>query len=85
MDKIIRFTFNETKELRGLSVEELSLKEALMNVLKRNKLFTIGDIIDNWNRLDRFDNLGETKAKNIRAAMHSFLLQNGYVYDHELA
>ena len=63
-----------TKNVCGISIEELSLSVRGFNVLKRSNLDTIGDVIDAMNdkKLMSLRNLGEKTSREIKTKIVNF-------------
>ena len=56
------------KHLRDISIAELSLSQRATNVLCRNKIDSIGLLMDKMEKLHMMRNCGETTAKEIKNA-----------------
>ena len=54
----IKFPIKETRELLATSIEALNLDNRSHNALLRNGIKTVGDIIQNTNRLIKFKGFG---------------------------
>ena len=64
----IEFPISVTKEFREKSIDDMFLKLRASNVLKRRKVNTFGQVIDNFEELAHFKNCGATTAKEIKNA-----------------
>lgn len=69
-----RMNLSFTKKVCDVPAEELSLSVRGFNVLKRNNLNTLGDIIDimNDNKLMYLRNLGEKTAREIKTKIVNY-------------
>ena len=83
-DKKVRFVFDETEELRRMDIGYLGLKEGYEKILYRFEIRTLGDLIDNWERLPRLHNMGVVKVRHIRAAFFAYLMEIGAIRDTKL-
>ena len=73
-----KYTFPLTfdKGLRDVSIAELKLSQRAVNVLGRNKIDSLGLLMDKIERLNLLRNCGETTSKEIKNAF----LQYWYNY-----
>ncbi len=58
-----------TKELRETPLEGMDFSNRSRNALMRMECKTIGDVIDQWNRLPRIRGLGSGSIKEIKNAV----------------
>jgi len=73
----MKITIKNVEKLSKVSIEELNINDGRSyNVLKRAKLSTIGDIIEKWDRLDKFPQAGAKTIKNIKNAVINYYLEN---------
>lgn len=66
----MKFSVNLSNFENGNEViEALSLKTRAENVLKRNKIFTIGQLCDRWDDLFGLEGCGVNVLREIRSAL----------------
>ena len=60
-------------------VEDLNISQHTVNLLKRNKIFTLADLVSyiRHNSLTELKGCGKTISAEINAALECFLLKNG--------
>ena len=83
MEKKFRFAFFLT-DCEDTPIEHLSLSTRARNALLQNKVKTIGDVVENWDRLGHLKNLGITSLKEIKAAMFAYNLERIWDNDDRL-
>ena len=68
--KTLKINLKHVERWEKTDVAELPVKEAIVNVLKRNGVKTMGDIVSNWRRLNenKLKDIGVNKGKTIRVA-----------------
>lgn len=67
--KRVEFPLTFDKEFKQRSIDDLFLKTRASNVLKRRKVFTIGQVMDNFEDLAHFRNCGVDTVKEIKNAL----------------
>ena len=53
---------------RNERVDVLNLTERAKNSLKRSKVMTMGELLDNFDNIKKFKNVGVTTVKNIKTS-----------------
>ena len=71
----IRFTFFYNDEVLATKVEELTLSQRALNGLKRAHYDTIGQIIDNWDKLNRIRAFGDKSIKEVKSAIFNYNIE----------
>lgn len=66
----MKFKLKHFNRWADTDVNELPTKEAIINVLKRNGVKTMGELVDNWDKIanNRLKDIGAMKGKQIRVA-----------------
>lgn len=66
----MKFKLKHFKKWEKTDVSELPTGEAVVNVLKRNGVKTMGQLVDNWDKIsnNRLKDIGAMKGKKIRVA-----------------
>ena len=65
----VEFPLTFDKDFRFKSIDELFLKTRASNVLKRRNIFTLGQVLDNFDDLIHFRNCGLDTVKEIKNAL----------------
>lgn len=65
-ERHIEFPLVVTREFRERPIDELNLKVRSSNVLKRQKVFTFGQLMDRFDDIAHYRNCGETSVKEIK-------------------
>lgn len=65
VDGNIRVLWFDDPKFRSTPTLLLNLSTRAKNVLNGNNLITMGDVVDNWNRLPRIKNVGVTVLREI--------------------
>jgi DNA-directed RNA polymerase alpha subunit len=68
-NKKIKFTIWENDELRNTGVDHLELNVRGYRTLMRVGYTTIGDLIDNWNKIDKLRGCGKKTVQEIQYAL----------------
>lgn len=77
----IRIRAGYDPELEQIGIERLGLSVRAANALQRARLFKVGQVMDNWERLGEFRGagLGAGSIKEIHAAVFNLLCTCGTV------
>lgn len=73
----VKFNFHYPAALDDQPVDVLQLDTRSANGLKRAKIETIGQLLDNWDKLGKIRNLGVESVKWIHAAAFAWMYENG--------
>ena len=71
----VRFHFFYTEEILKTKIEVLPLSVRSFNALYRADIYTIGDIIRNWNNLRDIKNFGTKCIRETRSAIFNYNLE----------
>ena len=69
---ISKFPFNETESFRLISIDVLELNARASNGLYRQNIKTLGNLIDNWERIPSLRGLGATSVKEIKRNFYEY-------------
>lgn len=72
----LEFPLFISKDFRDVSVLVLSLSNRAINVLGRNKVVTLGDLMDRFDEVPRFRNCGEGTSREIKNEFLAFWYNN---------
>ena len=75
----VKVIYKDKSEVKEIGIDHLDLKDSIKNALKRDRIFTVGDILDDWDKLTKKSGIGITKAKEIRASVFALLCEFGCV------
>lgn len=75
----VKFNFHYPAALDDQPVDVLQLDTRSSNGLKRAKIETIGQLLDNWDKLDKIRNLGVESVKWIHAAAFARMYEHGHL------
>ena len=64
-----------TDEIKASFVEEMSLSGKAMNYLHRKGIFTINDLVDNWDNIGQEKGIGEGTINLIKNGMINLMIQ----------
>ena len=88
MEKLVRkvhCTYTETDELRGIYVRNLErIPDLVVTAMEKNKIFTVGDVIDNWTELGKVKGFGSVRVRHIKAAIFATICDMGLLRKAEL-
>lgn len=70
--KEVNFPIKYNGEFENKPIAVLDIGARASNVLKRNKIFTIKDLFDVWDRVMSFKNCGAGTAKEIKMAFMKY-------------
>ena len=66
---MFRFKLFMDEEFSNMPIAELALDNRSDHALKHAKIFTVGQLVENWYTLMDIHNLGQLSVKKIRAAI----------------
>lgn len=81
----IKIIYKTTQEIENMSIDHLCLKDGTRNAMKRIGLYSVGDILNNWDGLTNVipregkSGIGVTKEKEIHASVFAFLCELGCI------
>ena len=64
-----------TDEIKASFVEEMNLSGKAMNYLHRKGIFTISDLVDNWDNIGQEKGIGEGTINLIKNGMINLMIQ----------
>ena len=73
----VKFNFHYPAALDDQPVDVLQLDTRSSNGLKRAKIETIGQLLDQWDKLGKIRNLGVESVKLIHASAFAWMYDNG--------
>lgn len=74
----VRCTYEETDELRNTYVKDLEgLPEIAVKAMEKNKMFTVGDVLDRWNSFDKIKGIGAVRIRHVKAAIFAQICEMG--------
>lgn len=71
----IRFTFFYNEKILNTSIDILDLSARASNGLKRSGIKTIGELIENWNRLPNLKQFGKKSLHETRSAIFNYNIE----------
>lgn len=74
-DNNMKFIVYDTPEFMDKPVTEFDMSVRTHNVLKRNGMETVRDIIDNWYNIPKFKNCGFKSIREIRSLIFEWNLE----------
>ena len=72
---VVKFPMYSTEEFETTNVLELNLSKRAVNICIRNHIDTIGDLIENFPKLEAFRNCGKGTVKELRNSLIAFHYQ----------
>lgn len=88
MEKLVRkvhCTFTETDELRSIYIKDLdSIPDLAVTAMEKNKMFTVGDVLDHWTELSKVKGIGVVRIRHIKAAIFATICEMGLLKKAEL-
>ena len=81
MEKLVRkvhCTYTETDELRKIYVRDLEgIPDLAVKAMEKNKIFTIGDVLDHWTELSQVKGIGVVRIRHVKAAVFAQICEMG--------
>ena len=81
MEKLVRkvhCTYTETDELRKIYVRDLEgIPDLAVKAMEKNKIFTIGDVLDRWTELGEVKGIGVVRIRHVKAAVFAMICEMG--------
>jgi DNA integrity scanning protein DisA with diadenylate cyclase activity len=88
MEKLVRkvhCNYEETDELRKIYVRDLTgIPDLAISAVEKNKMFTVGDILDHWKELSEVKGIGAVRIRHIKAAIFAQICEMGLLRKCEL-
>lgn len=83
--KKVQFIFTETDELRKIYVRDLEgIPDLAVKAMEKNKMFTIGDVLDRWTELGEVKGIGIVRVRHVRAAIFAQICEMGLLKNADL-
>ena len=87
-EKLVRkvhCNYVETDELRNIFIKDLEgLPEISVKAMEKNKMFTIGDVLDKWDTFSKIKGIGIVRIRHVKAAIFAQICEMGLLRQCEL-
>ena len=87
-EKLVRkvhCNYVETDELRSMYIKDLEgLPEISVKAMEKNKMFTIGDVLDKWDTFSKIKGIGVVRIRHVKAAIFAQICEMGLLRQCEL-
>lgn len=87
-EKLVRkvhCNYVETDELRNIFIKDLEgLPEISVKAMEKNKMFTIGDVLDKWETFSKIKGIGVVRIRHVKAAIFAQICEMGLLRQCEL-
>ena len=88
MEKLVRrvhCNYEETDELRSMCIRDLeNIPDIAVKAMENNKMFTVGDVLDNWNSFTNIKGIGAVRIRHVKAAIFATICEMGLLRKCEL-
>ena len=79
---VVACKYEETDELRNIFLKDLEgLPELAVKAMERNKIFTVGEVLDRWNDFSKIRGMGAVRIRHVKAAIFAQICEMGLLKD----